>query len=188
VIVSWATYKDVTGDTATTEAIAVARLARAQKRAEDVTGRQFDLVERTESVPIIDGKVWPSAYPIASVSVPDTATVDDDKLSITTGVTTPVDSDLLWTCTTDDRPHLLVTYIGGYTADTAPVTLAEIICEIAHRYSIPANTVGVPGGTTSVRVGNQGYSGGPIGGSSALPQAIRNQLIKYLHIRARMAD
>lgn len=187
-IVTWQTYKDVTGDVVTAEGVALGRLARAQARAEDATGRKFDLIERTESVPVIDGKVWPSAYPVATVSLPDTATVSGDRLSIVTGVSTPVDDLFSTTEVTGERPQLLVTYVGGYTAENAPIGLVEAICEIAHRYSIPANTVGVPAGTTSVRVGNQSYSGGPLGGSGSLPQSIRNQLVPYRHIRLRMAD
>jgi hypothetical protein len=192
VIVDWATYKLVTGDAITAEATALANLARAQRRAEDATGRLFDKVERTETLPIIDGKVWPSAYPVVSVSVPSTATVDASALSISTGVTDLADvyaevfsERCPWAA---DRSYLLVTYIGGYELATAPVGLVDAICEIAQRYSMPANTVGVPAGATSVQVGGQSYSGGTLGGSGALPLSIRNTLTKFQHIAQRMAD
>lgn len=192
-IATWADYKEVTGDTATAEGLVNSRLLRAQRRAEDFTGRLFDQVERTESLPIIDGKVWPKAYPVVSVSLPETAAVAPDSLSIDSGQTSVVDalSDVLGlneARITGDRPQLLVTYVGGYAVGTAPEGLVEVICEIAQRYSLPANTVGVPAGATSVQVGKQSYSGGALGGSSKLPLSIRNELTKYRHIRLRMAD
>src|SRR4051812_36827124 len=86
-ITDWATYKAVTGDVFTSQAQAEACLARAQRTIESRTGRLFDQAERTESLPVSDGKVWPSAYPLVSVSVPDTASVDGDGLSLSTGTT-----------------------------------------------------------------------------------------------------
>lgn len=183
-IVDWATYKDVTGDTFTAQSKAEAMLARAQARIEDLTERKFDLLERTESLPAMDGKVWPRAYPVASVSLPTTATVSADGLSII--VATPSWAGL--SSFTVDRQFQLITYIGGLTALTVPVGLLDAICELAQRYCQPANTAGVPAGVTSVSVNGQSYSGGVLGGAASIPPALRAEINRYRHVRARMAD
>jgi hypothetical protein len=193
VIADWATYKQVTGDTVTDEETANANLVRAQKRAEERTGRLFDRAEYTESLPIIGGKVWPSAYPVVSVTLPETAAVDGNALSISTGVADHYDVFEEVTQATGiplvgDRSQLLVTYVGGYATGAAPVDLVEVICEMAQRYTMPANTVGVPAGATSVQVGGQSYSGNILGGASSLPLAIRNTLDRFRHVRLKMAD
>lgn len=186
-IVSWATYKAITGDTVTTQATAEANLVRAQQRVEDRTERKFDREERTEPLQVIDGKVWPKAYPVASVSLPDTATVSADGLSI--AVSSP---NYLDTCAglgiSAERAVVLVTYVGGYATGEAPSDLVDIICEIAERYAMPAKTVGVPAGATAVGVNGQSYSGPVLGGSSALTPSLKNQIDRYKHIAARLAD
>lgn len=188
-IVSWATYKAITGDTVTPQATAEANLVRAQQRVEDRAERKFDREERTESLQVIDGKVWPKAYPIASVSLPDGATVSPDARSI--AVSSP---NYLDTCarlgilTAADRAVVLTTYVGGYATDEVPSDLVDIICEIAERYAMPAKTVGVPAGATAVGVNGQSYSGPVLGGSSALTPSLKNQIDRYKHIASRLAD
>lgn len=184
-IVDWATYKDVTGDIFTAQIKAEAMLTRAQARIEGLTGRKFDLLERTESLPVMDGKVWPRAYPIASVSLPTTATVSADGLSIAVAVPSWAGLSCMLTI---DRQYQMITYIGGLTALTAPVGLLDAICELAQRYCQPANTAGVPAGVTSVSVNGQSYSGGVLGGAASIPPALRSEINKYRHVSARMAD
>lgn len=188
-ITDWVTYKNVTGDTFTAQATVEANLLRAQSRVEGRTGRLFDLAERTESLPVHDGKVWPSAYPVASVSLPATATVTDDKLSINVLTTSWQDDPALVAFSeTADPPYNLITYVGGYAAGAAPVELVDIVCEIAQRYGQPANTAGLPAGASSVSAGGQSYAGATLGGASALPPHLKQAIRAFDHPNKRAAD
>lgn len=186
-IADWATYKLVTGDTFSSQTDAEAALTRAQSKAEEITGRLFDKVERTETLPIMDdGKVWPKAYPVASVSVPTTAVLTDDGQSVLV-------SAMAWWqglpigMTLHERPTALVTYIGGYDSTTpAPTGLVDAICELAHRYRNPADTTTLPAGARAVGATGQSVSGGRLGGSSQLPPELRDTIRGYRHVKSRL--
>lgn len=188
-IVDWATYKRVTGDTFSAEADAVAALTRAQERAEEVTGRLFDRGERTETLAADDqGKVWPSAYPIADpVASPSGAVVADDGLSIKVAGSTAWWQGLPAGVILAERPRYAVTYTGGYDGTIkAPTGLVDAICELAHRYLNPADTTTTPAGATSLGAGGQSVAGRRLGGSASLPPALRAELLKYQHIARRL--
>lgn len=192
-IVDEAMYRDVTGDTFTDQDKVLRMLARAQSRAEEITERKFDKIERTETVIVeSDGLSWPAAYPVESVSVPSTATVSDDKISIRTGQATWIDalSGLFPYGVDADRPVAAITYVGGWGAPVdgvgeAPTELTDAICELAHRYCEPANTTTVPAGATSLGSRGQSVSGGRLGGSSSIPGPLRATIRKFLHVHAR---
>lgn len=189
-IVDETMYRDVTGDTFTDQAKVLRMLARAQARAEEVTERNFDKISRTESLTVeSDGLSWPSAYPVSSVTVPSTATISDDAISIATGQV-PWYEPLGYSTDNCTRPVVLVTYVGGWDAPvagvgTAPTGLTDAICELAHRYCEPASTVTVPAGATSLGSRGQSVAGGRLGGSSSIPGPLRATLRGYLHVRAR---
>lgn len=188
-IVDWATYKIVTGDTFSSQADAEAALARAQRKAEEITERLFDKAERTETLPADDqGKVWPKAYPIASVSVPAAAVIADDGLSILAAGTTWMDALATIVPTLRiDRPRYLVTYIGGYDNTTpAPTGLQDAICELAHRYRNPADTTTLPAGARAVAATGQSASGGRLGGSGQVPPELRDTIRQFRHVTARL--
>lgn len=189
-IVDWATYKLVTGDTFSSQADAEAVLARAQSKAEEITGRLFDKTARTETLAADDqGKVWPSAYPVAAISSPTDATVADDGQSILVsstawwqGLATVVPLSEL-----AERPRYAVTYTGGYDSTTpAPVGLVDAICELAHRYRNPADMSTVPAGATSLGASGQSVAGPRLGGAASVPPALRVQLLKHQHISRRL--
>lgn len=188
-IVSYQTYCDVTGDTFTPQARVEANLVRAQAKVEDRAERAFELAERTESLPVVDGKAWPKAYPITSVSLPSGAAVSADGLSLmlspSNWLSDPVMADAAG-LTPADPTHYLFTYVGGYAPGAVPVDLVDIICEVAQRYSLPANTAAVPAGATSINVNGQGISGGVLGGASALTPALKASIARYKHVNARM--
>jgi hypothetical protein len=190
-IVDWATYKLVTGDRFSAEADVVAALARAQSKAEERTGRHFDLLERTESLAVDEGGfVWPSAYPVTGVSLPTTATVGDDGMSIKTGTVSWQDavSDLLPAVVSRaGRPRVLVTYTGGYaTPADVPTGLTDAISELAQRYLNPADTSTIPAGATAVGATGQNISGGKLGGAASIPPALRQELDRFEHISKRL--
>jgi hypothetical protein len=189
-IVDWATYKLVTGDRFSAEADVLVALARAQSKAEEITERKFDAGERTEPLSVDEGgNVWPAAYPIASVSLPTTATVADDAKSIKTGTTSwqdAVSALLPSAASAAVRPRELVTYVGGYASvSEAPTGLTDAICELAHRYLNPADMSTVPAGATSISATGQSVSGGKLGGAASIPPALRQELHKYDHINKR---
>jgi hypothetical protein len=195
VIVDETMYRDVTGDTFTDQTKVLRMLARAQARAEEVTERKFDKVERTETLTIeADGLSWPSAYPVVSVSIPSTAVISDDAISIRTGQATwasALAALYVVSPVIAAAASVLVTYVGGWDAPvagvgTAPTGLTDAICELAHRYCEPANTTTVPAGATSAGNRGQSVSGGRLGGSSSIPGPLRATLRGYLHAHARL--
>lgn len=187
-IVDWATYKIVTGDTFSSQADAEAALARAQRKAEDIAERLFDKMERTETLPADDqGKVWPKAYPVESVSVPSTAVLADDGQSISVAGDTTWWQGLLPGSSLSQRPRYAVTYVGGYdTATPAPTGLQDAICELAHRYRNPADTTTLPAGARAVAATGQSASGGRLGGSGQVPPELRDTIQQFRHIVSRL--
>jgi hypothetical protein len=188
VIVDWVTYKIVTGDTFSLQADAEAALARAQTKAEEIAERLFDKAERTETLPADDqGKVWPKAYPIASVSVPTNAALADGGQSISVAGDTTWWTNLWAGSQLATRPRFAVTYIGGYDATTpAPTGLQDAICELAHRYRNPADTTTLPAGARAVGATGQSASGGRLGGSGQVPPELRDTIRQYRHVAARL--
>lgn len=185
-IVDVVTYRQVTGDTWTDDATVTANLERAQSRVEDRTERLFDVVERTESCPVIDGLAYPRAYPIASVTVPDGAVVTPNGLTLSVAPQNWLDDpSLVPFVGTGIQQYATVTYTGGLA--TVPVELADLICELAQRYSTPANTAAVPAGVTSVGINGQTFSGPSLGGSSALPATLKRDIRRFDHLRKRLA-
>ena len=189
-IVDWATYKIVTGDTFSSQADAEAAIARAQRKAEEITERQFDKAERTESLRVDEsGKVWPTAYPVAAVTTPSGSQIDDNGMSIKT--TSPSWQDALATIVpgwATDRPRVLVTYTGGYDVATpAPTGLQDAIAELAHRYRNPADTTTLPAGARAVAATGQSVSGGRLGGSGQIPPELRDTIRQHRHPAARFA-
>lgn len=187
-IIDWATYKLVTGDTFSSQADAEGALLRAQRKAEEITGRLFDKAERTETLPADDqGKVWPKAYPIESVSVPATAVLADDGQSLLVAGDTTWWQGLPVGMTLSQRPRYAVTYIGGYDdTNPAPTGLQDAICELAHRYRNPADTTTLPAGTRSVAATGQSASGGKLGGSGQVPPELRDTIRQFRHVSARL--
>lgn len=189
-IVDLVTYRDITGDTFTADDKVLRMLARAQGKAEEITGRLFDRLERTESLPVDDqGKVWPSAYPIADpVASPSSATVTDDGMSIRVSDGAAWWAGLPTGWSLSERPRYAVTYTGGYDGIvTPPTSLVDAICELAHRYCNPADTTTVPAGATSLGASGQSVAGPRLGGSASVPPALRAELLKFQHIAGRLS-
>lgn len=188
-IATVADYRKVTGDAFPDDATVTANLARAQDKVEERTGRKFDLAARTESLPAIDGLAWPSAYPVISVALPAGATVTDDGLAVKIAPTNWLNDPALVPFTSGmTPPQYLVTSTGGYAPGAAPIDLIDVICEVAQRYAIPANTAAVPAGATSISVNGQSVSGGVLGGSSALTPALKNAIRRFNHISQRIGS
>lgn len=189
-IVDYETYKQVTGDVFTAQSAVEQNLVRAQARAERITGRQFDKVQRTESLGMRDGLMWPRAYPVESVSLPSGATVSEDAVSIKLTSTNWLSDPTLvpFLAANQSTPYYTVTYLGGFGPGEAPIDLVDAICELAQRYGLPANTAAIPAGATSVSVNGQAFSGAKLGGAATVPPALMAEFRKFTHVSARMAD
>jgi hypothetical protein len=187
-ITDWATYKQVTGDRFTAQADAESALQRAQNKAQDICQRTFELGTYTETLEVVDGKVWPRAYPVRSATLPTGATIDGDRMSVSVSGSI-ADAVLPAQLLSAARQFVTLTYVGGWDPvadpwlpDMVPTDLTDIVCELASRYAMPANTVAVPAGVSQVSVNGQSFGGAALGGSSAVPVAIRNALRPYWHI------
>jgi hypothetical protein len=189
VIADYPAYVAVTGDSFTPQAAVVANLQRAQNKAQDLCERTFERGSYVETLEVIDGKVWPRAYPVTVVGQ---GTIDGDGQSVTIAqsFSDPIPPiALLGT----PRQFVTLTYTGGFLPYGAPwapgmvpTDLVDIVCELASRYCMPANTVAIPAGVSQVAVNGQSFGGAALGGSSAVPVAIRNALKPYWHVNKRL--
>lgn len=142
-LVTYARYLAITGDAATDAADVEAALAEAQTLLEETLRRPLESAERTERLPVLDGRVYPSATPIT----------DGGDLTVEGyALTGASPSTVLGTLT--DSDHATVTYTGGYTADNVPSCIERDIAWAAHSIVRPALASGVPVGATSVRLGD----------------------------------
>lgn len=175
-----AEYRRRTGDSSSYDGLVDTALAKAQKLVEDKTDRFFESATRTETLTVKEnGRVYPHALPLTSVSVPAGASVDGSSVIGTGGSWVDPDYSLNipdWTFPATRRLTSTVTYIGGYTADTMPDDVVGLVAEIAELALHPASMAGVPAGATAVTSGSHTVSGPFLGGSSSLPPAIARQL------------
>jgi len=171
-IVSVEQFRQETGSAAPAPVVERA-LQYAQERVEEVTGRLFDLAERTETLSTVTTEfggllaVFPHGYPVRSVVDP-------------IGLAPSTDGSAVVGALAKDEP---LTYLAGYDTETnrPPIELFDIIVELAERRLNPADTTAVPAGTTSVQNDGQGFSGDELGGRSAMPTHIRRALRKWRH-------
>jgi hypothetical protein len=186
-LVSLAAYRRLTGDTSTADDTVTAALADAEKLIAEYLRRPLDRQERTERCRLYRqdsggfGAGW-AAYPSATP-------IDAEA---TTGYT--VEGVALVGVGPDDGPwmygqydspgYATVTYTGGWTAETLPLTIAREIARTA-RALTTASATAVLAGAASVKVGDISVafgSGGAAGG--ALDETSQSQLRPYVRRRA----
>ncbi len=116
-------YRDRTGDTTHYWTEIEQWLADAQEIVEEALGRQLDLAERTETLPVARvsstcGRAWPAAMPITAVSV---GTITDEGEAVLVDL-----ADI-------DRPGWTValTYTAGWTSETVPAAIGRMIIDVA---------------------------------------------------------
>lgn len=161
-----ADYRRITKDNTSFDGDVNEGLIKAQSFVESETDRYFDLEERTESLKLhSDGRVYPFATPVVSVSSPAEATVSFGSILWTGDWTAQIDPAPLFP---QLRPRLLVTYEGGYDDGEAPEDLRRLICLVAQA-DLKEQTVQVPVGASNVKVGDIAYSGSYLGLASYSP-------------------
>lgn len=171
-LVSIAAYRRLTGDTTTADPDVTEKLTDAEQLVAEYLRRPLPAAERTERLKMyrdggLDGGwvVYPKATPL-----------DPDA---TTGYT--VEGAALVGVSPDDGPwfygsyesggYATVTYTGGWTEETLPLTVAREIARTARALLTPAASVALVG-ATSARVGDiavsnpTGLTGGGLDGAS----------------------
>lgn len=150
-------YQRITKDTASATTDVTAALADAQAWVEQHCNRFLERATYTETLRVAEnGYVYPSATPLVSVSSPPSLTITGAGVYVGylsfPSVTVASVSAAFPLQTT-------VTYVGGYTPATLPVTLRRAIARVARLMLTPAVLAGAPAGATSVSLGDVRVSG-----------------------------
>ena len=156
--VTVAQYQFHTGDSTTASATVEAALDVAEEMVGGYLRRELASAERTEEMRVWPhGVVYPKHVPVTSVqasadySVHNEATI---KYVTPDDVTSEVVGD--WSVATDNYPHSLpyasVTYVGGWSAATMPVTIVRTVALIAKAFVNPTTIAGA--GVASASVGD----------------------------------
>lgn len=175
-VATLADYRRITRDMLSYDGEVLAELAAAQKIVEEQTDRKFESATRTETLyQYADGRVYPSALPLVSVSVPSGATIDGNSIrtpSVFSDIT--INSDYF---NNTYIPQVTVTYIGGNTAGNFPQEIVRIICQIAEFNLVSNSTLfQVPAGATSIKTGDVQILGKNLGDNTDLPSSITRVL------------
>jgi hypothetical protein len=175
-----ARYRQLTGDHTSAAADVERALTDAQRLVEEYLRRPLELAERTERLRVyhLNGAraVYPKATPIqlvpAGLTVEGAAVVGADALTSWAG----------WS-SRSDRSYVEITYTGGYTDITLPLTIGREIARTAQQLLSPATAQAIPGGAKSVRVGDVAVTlDRPAGG--ALDSTSTRALRGYVRRRA----
>ena len=167
-LVDFQTYQIVTGDTTSASGVVEDAIDDATQAVEEKLRRQLPYGEYTESLPILDGRVYPGMIPL---EVSESGTVDGYTIR---GVfPDPIDW-MFGDWRTGDTGT--VTDVGGWTPDTLPRSIRDDICATAYGQLHPDASVlsGVPVGVNNAANGDvslgwsSGYQGGVTGHSVVL--------------------
>jgi hypothetical protein len=183
------TYRRLTGDTTTADATVDEKLTDAQELVAEYLRRPLDQAQRTERLRLyryqgattgFDGAwaVYPKATPIDVA-----ATVGYTVLGSALVGITPDDGPWLYG-SYESGGYATVTYTGGWTSASLPLTVAREICRTAKALLTPSAT-DVAAGAKLVQVGDIRVAYGPAGAvSGALDATSQEQLRRYIRRRA----
>lgn len=170
-------YRALTGDNTTDRTVVAEQLRAAQQLVEEYLRRPLELAERTERMRLydLDGTwtAFPKATPVLSAT--GYTIVGAGLVGATPDV---VGGPFARTA----DPFATITYTGGWSPVTLPLTVAREIAQTA-RALIAASTATVPAGATSVRVGDLAVTYGS-GSGGALGLDSRQALRGYVRRRA----
>ncbi len=179
-LVTVETYRRITGDSTTAENDVESALADAQSLIEESLDRVgiLESAEHTETAVVVRGRVYPLATPVteADYTIRDNGRVLVDVDEFTNGLVVAGD-------TYEYLPRIEITYTGGYTSATLPLTLAQAICQTAHRQLHPTTAVDSSIiGAKSVRIGDASITYSDAGAGavvSALTSSVARSIRKY---------
>lgn len=154
ILVTYARYRNLTGDLVTDAATVSARVEDATHLIEEALDRELDSESRTETMRIYpDRRAYPQAWPVTTA--PTGAEVDTVTEARAIRDVSPDDVAFGVFQSFPNEPHATLTYTGGYTQHdgTTPIphTLERAIADLAHALIFPAKT---PVGATSLRLGD----------------------------------
>lgn len=168
-------YRKITGDKNSYSGDVLEALADAQNTVEEKTNRFYELAERTEKLSrYSDGKVYPSATPVVSVSSPVGAAIEGNSVSSTEWYYGDVAVNWFISDSRNGYPLVELTYTGGWAAGSIPVAIVKVTAEIAKLALTPSSDL--PQGATSVTVGDVTVTGNNLGNISTLPSSINRVL------------
>ncbi len=130
------TYRTLTGDTTSLDAAVDAAGADAQQLLEESLQRPLEQMSRTEMVRLHpDGRAYPLATPLVSISVPAGAILRDSAVLGLTPLANPLYDFLfepyrfsgVWDAT---GPLASITYVGGYTTAALPRKLRQALVDL----------------------------------------------------------
>lgn len=175
-----AQYHTFTGDSTRSDADVTAALANAQTEIEELTERKFELATRTETLVVqSNGCVYPSAYPVTSVTLPSTAVINSPAVIVTSVACPP------WDLSTVGNPGPTtqsVTYTGGYAA--VPRKLQRLCAQMAQYLLTPSDPVGQ---ATEVSTEDlEGYATPPLAVLTEWPPSILRQINRWRHIKTKL--
>jgi hypothetical protein len=170
-LVTYEAYVRVTGDSSSAASAVAEALADAQALVEEELERPLELLERTEILDLIGGRVYPRATPITEAPW----TIDGYAL-------TNIDSDWITEPFDSATTQVSVTYTGGYTDETLPRRLRDAIIEMAYS-SLNRPSVSVAYvGAESIRQGDISISYGSKGAGAyidAIPVSVAKKIRPY---------
>lgn len=155
-------YRLQTGDSTTASALVQTRLDEAEALVEDYLRRELASEQRTEKVRWSRTcRVYPKHTPITEVPATAAYSVEDEATIIDVGYSAVDQAVGEWPAPIPDdyrhnAPYALITYTGGWTADTMPKTLVRIVSQLAYRLG-NQSAIGGPG-VSSASVGDVSVS------------------------------
>lgn len=159
-ICSRAQYRLYTGDLQSYDGAADTALVNSQSYVEDQTERYLESDTYTETLEVkSNGRVYPRALPLTSVSSPTGATIEGPAILGAGYGWDSVDIDTSNTLTLVPRylvSRATVTYIGGYGEGEAPIDLVKLIANIAYADMHPQPALA---GASSISVGDVTVTG-----------------------------
>lgn len=162
--VTVAGYRLRTGDEDSAASSVSAALLEGESLLEEHLRRQLPLEERTGTFLIYpDGYVYPDAYPVVSAAG---HTLDGSRA---VGGATPDGGPFVGVWEPSTAARATVTWVGGFTAATFPVTLQQAIYDLAR--SDLSDLPSAPAGT-SASVGDVSISGTVGDASAAIDAAV----------------
>lgn len=148
-------YRFITNDQTTAASAVSARLEQSLKLIDEYLQRHLETNTYTESCEVwytCEGSyAYPVNTPITSVPLDSTYIIDVNGRRLR-GVVSDVVNAPVFGFPYSDTVYTTITYTGGFTHDTLPETLREIIAWGA--VGLLRRSPGVPVGATDVRVGD----------------------------------
>jgi hypothetical protein len=181
-LVTYLRYVELTQDTTSASVDVNTQLEIAQELVTDALGRTLESTEVTEDLRVyVNGTVYPTVTPVTVA--PTDVTIKRNGYTLT-----GVASDY-FDATTDlvnNYPEATITYTGGWTSSTVPVSVARCIASLAQALLVGNTTASLGSGASSIKVGNVSISYGDLAsGATTLSRLVDAAIIPLETYRRR---